>query len=243
MLVSILITNYNYSHFLKFAVQSLAVQTFPELELIVVDDGSTDNSQTQIKNLQKLYKRRFRDFRYIFKQQNTGKLSALNVGVPLLEGGFTIILDADDSLSPDYIEKTLNYLLLKNSKNGKIAFVYTDCNLIDYEGQIIGEGKSTFFDANLLESESYIPECALTLTRTLKEILPFDESIRIGTKHHKWLKMAAAEYMGVYLPLPLFSYRMHDRNLSGIGIKILQELRNNNKSSKILSGYWPKQVF
>lgn len=242
MLVSILITNYNYSHFIEKAINSLVGQTFTELELIIIDDGSTDNSHYKIKNLQNKYKSRFRDFRYILKEQNTGKLSALNIGIPLLQGDYTIILDADDYLSRNYIEKTLNLLLLKHSKNIRNAFVYTDCYLIDCKEKIIGKGKSTCFDINLLYSESYIPECGITITKALKDALPFDEKICVGTKHYKWLKLTAAEWCGVYLPLPLFYYRMHDKNLSGIGSKILKEIHGNEKPSKILSGYWLAQT-
>lgn len=239
-LISILVPNYNYSQYIGFAIEGLVGQTFSDLELVIIDDGSSDDSRHQISKLEKAHKGRFRDFKRIFKEHNTGKLSALNIGVPLLKGEFTIILDADDWLAPDYIERTLDCFQSMKSLSRTAAFVYTDCRLTDNQGTVIGEGRSTVYDTDLLMSESYIPECALTLTRALREVLPFNETIRIGTKHHKWLKLAAAGWTGIYLPLPLFHYRMHDRNLSGIGARILDELKRNAKSSKILAGYWPK---
>lgn len=91
-LVSIIINNYNYSQFLGEAIDSALSQTYPNTEVIVVDDGSTDNSQhliasyaTQILPLLK---------------NNGGQASALNAGFRISRGEIIIFLDADDYLFP-----------------------------------------------------------------------------------------------------------------------------------------------
>jgi glycosyltransferase involved in cell wall biosynthesis len=238
-LISIVITNFNYSFFLRRCIISLVKQNLKNIEILIIDDGSTDNSKGEIELLKNQYGDFFYEFNTIFLKQNGGKLHALNIGLAMVKGDITIILDADDYLVPHYIKTTVNKLISGHSQNEQVAFVYTDCYLVDENDQIIGQGKSTPFDIDLLICESYIPECAPTLTKVLKESLPFDETIRIGTKHHKWLKIVRNDWVGLYLPLPLFFYRMHENNLSGIGNKILSELNENSSSAKLLSGYWP----
>ena len=90
----------------------------------------------------------------------------------------------------------------------------------------------------LLSTHSYIPECALTLSAPLKEAAPFDESIRVGTKHHKWMRIARSGWIGRYVAEPLFFYRMHDTNMSGIGRSVLDEDDKSGRKDRLLSGYW-----
>jgi len=238
-LVSILISNYNYARFLKRAVKSAAEQTYPNIELLIIDDGSTDGSQKEIISIHSRFNNCFKSFEYIFLNKNSGKIHALNIGIQKINGYFTVILDADDYLSIDYIEKTSKLLLNNRLNNEKVGFIYTDCNLVDSNCKILEYGKSANFNGKLLQTMSYIPECGITLTEILKDAIPFDENIKKGTKHHKWCRLVDKGYIGVYLPSPLFFYRMHQNNLSGIGSKILDEIKINAKSSKILSGYWP----
>jgi glycosyltransferase involved in cell wall biosynthesis len=240
-LVSVLITSYNYAEFLPWAVESVAAQSFADIQLVIVDDGSTDGSCKYIGTIHGTYGTRFRHCRCVRLRANRGKLAALNVGIPLLHGEATVILDADDSLLSDYIDITLDQLQSAVARESAIGFVYTDCHLVDRKGTRLGRGRSTPFDAELLCTESYIPECAITLTTALRAILPLDESIRVGTKHHKWCRLTAAGYGGEYLARPLFNYRMHDRNLSGIGVRVLDEVRHGRPREKILSAYWTEQ--
>jgi glycosyltransferase involved in cell wall biosynthesis len=239
--VSVLITNHNYGQFLPLCVGSLLSQlTSKEIELIIVDDGSTDGSLDVIDSLKDRHSTQFHSFMTLRLDTNRGKLHALNVGLRQVTGAVTIILDADDYLDAEYIDRTVDMLIKSNAVNDKIAFVYTDCWLVNEEGTILSRGKSTHFDASLLRTKSYVPECAPTWTCALHAALPFNETIRVATKHHKWQKILDAGWEGVYLEEPLFYYRMHYCNLSGIGLRILSEILDDGpRSSSILSGYWP----
>ncbi len=98
-LVSILINNYNYGGFIAEAIESALNQTYPHLEIIVVDDGSTDNSRDIIKNYQgKIIP--------IFKE-NGGQASAFNVGFAASQGDIICFLDADDLFVPEKIAETV----------------------------------------------------------------------------------------------------------------------------------------
>ena len=89
MLISVIITNYNYGRFLGQTIDSVLSQTHPEVECIVVDDGSTDNSREVMEARPKVVA--------IFKQ-NGGQAKALKTGVEAAKGGAIISLDADDGL-------------------------------------------------------------------------------------------------------------------------------------------------
>jgi glycosyltransferase involved in cell wall biosynthesis len=97
--VSIIINNYNYSQFLSEAIESALNQTYPNTEVIVVDDGSTDNSQEIIKS----YGTRI----IPLLKSNGGQASALNAGFEVSHGEIVIFLDADDYLFPHAAEQVV----------------------------------------------------------------------------------------------------------------------------------------
>lgn len=98
-LVSIVINNYNYGRFVGQAIESALAQTYPHVEVIVVDDGSTDDSREVIAQ----YGERVRA---VFKE-NGGQASAFNVGFAVSKGDPVIFLDADDVLFPNAVEEVV----------------------------------------------------------------------------------------------------------------------------------------
>ena len=128
------------------------------------------------------------------------------------------------------------------AEDPSIAFLYTDCSLIAQDGSELDRGKSAAFDPALLERFSFVPEPALCLAAPVLEAAPYDETIRKGTKHHKWKKIVANGWMGKHLAEPLFCYRMHEGNLSGIGKRVIGEVESGIGGERILSGYWPLQT-
>jgi len=127
----------------------------------------------------------------------------------------------------------------QRGKADRTAFVYTDCQLISETGEQLDRGRSTAFNPELIKQYSFIPEPAVVLTKVMHEAGPFDESIRRGTKHHKWQRIINNGWVGYHIAEPMFSYRMHTGNLSGIGRRVIGEIENGNNGERILSGYWP----
>lgn len=99
-LVSIIINNYNYGRFLREAIESALNQTYPHTEVIVVDDGSTDNSRKIIEE--------YGDRIIPVLKENGGQASAFNAGFTVSRGDIVIFLDADDVLFPDAVRKVVD---------------------------------------------------------------------------------------------------------------------------------------
>lgn len=110
-LVSIIIPTYNYGRYLADAIESALQQTYPNIEIIVVDDGSTDMT----RDIAGRY-----PVHYIY-QKNQGPATAMNNGISLSHGEFFVCLGADDKLMPEFIRKTLE----KATENPNVGFVVT----------------------------------------------------------------------------------------------------------------------
>lgn len=121
-LVSIIIPTYNYGHYLAGAIESALRQTHQNIEIIVVDDGSTDNT----RHVAKLY-----PVIYSF-QKNQGVATAINNGIKLSHGEFFVCLGADDKLAPKYVDKTLEAIITKPN----IGFVCVGSNLWDEDLEV-----------------------------------------------------------------------------------------------------------
>ena len=118
-LVSVLLPTYNAGLFLRPALESILRQTYLQLEIIVIDDGSTDDSLATIKNI---YDSRI----VVIRQENYGKAVALNKALDLIKGEYWLIQDADDLSYPDRIENLLGELMVRQ----KLAAVYSGHDLL-----------------------------------------------------------------------------------------------------------------
>jgi glycosyltransferase involved in cell wall biosynthesis len=109
LLVTVLINNYNYGRFLRQAIDSALNQTYPNIEVLVVDDGSTDDSREIISN----YGARIRSL----LKENGGQASAFNAGLAASRGEVICMLDADDYFHPDKVERAVPH-----SKPGSMLY-------------------------------------------------------------------------------------------------------------------------
>src|SRR6058998_2920993 len=98
MQLSVVICTYNYAHFLKHALRAVAAQTFADFELVIVDDGSTDETEEVVK----AFSIRFPKCVYL-KKNHSGLADSRNAGVRAAGGTHVAFLDADDLWSPEYL--------------------------------------------------------------------------------------------------------------------------------------------
>ena len=128
-LVSIIIPTYNYSQYVCRAIDSALSQTYPNVEVIVIDDGSTDDTAAIVTDK---YEQRIS---YLW-QVNKGASSARNLGISVSRGDYIAFLDSDDRYKPENIERKVQYLQCHK----EYRWVYSDWVWINESNRIIGLG-------------------------------------------------------------------------------------------------------
>ena len=210
-LVSIIIVNYNYHQFLAQSIDSALQQTYSNIEVILVDDGSTDSSAETIS--------KYVDRLIILKKENGGQASAMNLGFAVSRGDPIIFLDADDFLFPSATRLSLN----KTPALKTISKVHSPLLIADSAGSISTQkSPKQPLDAGDLKAhllkygpESYVcsPTSGNLWTRHfLSKVLPIPEKV---------YKTSADAYLFTLSPLfgeivkleqPIGAYRVHGSN-------------------------------
>jgi len=124
--VSVIISTYNRAHLIGRAIQSVLNQTYQDFEVIVVDDGSTDNTEEIVKS--------FNDprIRYIRHEKNKGAAAARNTGIKAARGKYIAFQDSDDEWLPEKLEKQMK--VFENAPP-EAGVVYTDMQRINEDGE------------------------------------------------------------------------------------------------------------
>ena len=125
-LVTALINTYNYGRYLPFAINSVLNQTYPNIEIIVVDDGSTDHTPEVLAQ--------YKDKITAIRTENGGQGHAFNVGIPKARGELLMLLDADDIWLPNKVERMVELA----AKRPKAAMLYHRFQNIDKNGNELG---------------------------------------------------------------------------------------------------------
>lgn len=206
-LVSVIIANYNYGRFLPQAIESVFKQTYRNIELIIVDDGSTDNSREIIESYGE-------SITTIF-QRNAGQGAAFNAGITRSRGEIVCFLDADDYFHESKLAKVVA-AFLEHPQWVQISHGRTSINT---EGVPIGSGSKTHNQGDvshlLLQWGRYAMAItsALAYRRTvLEEVLPIPTER--GEAADTYLAAAVPFYGEVgCIDEPLMFYRMHGNNL------------------------------
>ncbi len=124
MLCSVVINNYNYERYLAEAIESVLGQTYRDIQLIIVDDGSTDGSVA-------VAERYLADNVVLVTKENGGQLSCFNTALPYIEGELVFFLDSDDFYEKEYIEKTVQYYIA----NPICDFIFCKPCFVDNHGK------------------------------------------------------------------------------------------------------------
>jgi glycosyltransferase involved in cell wall biosynthesis len=136
-LVSVVIPTYNRALFVSEAIDSVLAQTFTDYEIIVVDDGSTDNTQEVLKRYENWIK-------YIY-QENSGVSAARNAGINSSTGFWLAFLDSDDKWMPRYLATQIEWI----HRSPEICMQTTDCQRAEWKGNTFG----TYFQMNGVMAE------------------------------------------------------------------------------------------
>jgi glycosyltransferase involved in cell wall biosynthesis len=214
-LVSVYITNFNYGSYLNQCVDSVLKQTLQDFELIIIDDGSTDNSKQIIEQYRVL------EGTTIIYQQNKGLNITNNVAMRVAKGKYLMRLDADDYLVPEALEK-LSALL---DANDELGLVFPDYFYVDADGNMTGEERRHNFEKEVsLYDQPAHGACTIIRLSFLKKIGGYNESFTCQDGYDLWLKFIT-NFSVSNINTPLFYYRRHGENLTTNEERILETRR------------------
>jgi len=198
--VSVVIPAYNKANLTVKVVESVLNQTYKNIEIIVVDDGSTDNT----RQLLAAYGDKIK---YVYKE-NGGACSARNVGIELAQGEYIGLLDCDDEYLPKKIELSVEFL----EKHLDFGLVYSAAQFIDDKGNILGnfshsKSRRPGWIAKELLLRDYICNSTVVVHKgCFRKVGDFDETIFTPGDWDMWLRLAEQYKIG-YIDLPLVLYR------------------------------------
>lgn len=201
-LISVIIATYNRQDFIVEAVQSALDQTYKNIEVIIVDDGSTDDSSSVID-------RAFGEDSRVsyYYQDNNKRASAFNHGLQYARGEYVAIVDSDNRWLPRRLE--LGYEALVN--NPEYDIVYGDIILIDENGNEISRENMKRYSGNiankLIKDNCVSINTALVPRRCFDELGPMDISRKRADDYELWLRFSTA-YRFLYIPEFMAEYRV-----------------------------------
>jgi glycosyltransferase involved in cell wall biosynthesis len=195
-LVTIVIPCHNYGRFLSEAVESALAQTYPEVEIVVIDDGSIDDSLEVA--------RRYADRVRVLSQENAGMERTCNRGVEEASGEYVVILSADDRIEPAYVEQLHAAL----AATPDASYAYSSARLFGSEDRL---ARSRPFSAFLLaRGPNYVNGSALVRRSDYLEVGGYSELGEIAYEDWDlWLKLAGRGRRGTYVARPLLHWRRH----------------------------------
>jgi glycosyltransferase involved in cell wall biosynthesis len=213
--VSVIIPNYNYGRYLKECIDSVLVQTYPNVEVIVIDDGSTDDSLSILKN----YGNRI----LVIEQANQGVSAARNRGIEEAKGELFAFLDADDAWDADKLNLQGAVLQDKN-----IGMVYTGLQFISEDsketGQSLRGASGDVLEAMARMEPPGMPatgSSCLLLRKCLQDVGGFDQRLSTSADWDLWARIAA-KYQVEFISKPLTRYRLHGNGMH-LNVRVLEK--------------------
>lgn len=202
--VSVIIPYYNDKKYIFETLESVNQQTYQNIEIILVDDGSTDEESVQLFNSIQL-----KDGKKLH-EINAGPSKARNLGISQASGKYILPLDADDKIAPSYIEKAV-VVLEENPQ----------CGIVYCEGRLFGAVESKWelpsFTMGRMLLQNIIFNAGMFRKENWEECGGYDENLKVGIEDWDfWLSMLELDITVCQIPEELFFYRIKpvSRNLS-----------------------------
>lgn len=207
-LVSIITPSFNQAEFLEATIKSVLAQTYPNVEYIIIDGGSTDGSKEIIEK----YADRLT---YWQSQPDGGQADAINIGFRKAKGDLLAYLNSDDLLEPNAVEGVINAYEV----NQEYAIYYGRCKTIDKAGNLLQEGQGTqvkFRDLVMdgMLPNMYQPACFFNKVHFTREVF-VDTSYKFAFDYELILSFAS-QHSTLFLNRDMASYRVHDDSKSSM---------------------------
>jgi glycosyltransferase involved in cell wall biosynthesis len=216
-LVSIVTCSYNNARFIIDTLESIKRQTYPNIELVIVDDCSTDNSVDLVNEWLKTYKG---EYKFICLDKNMGGSFTANLGLNTASGKYYSTIDTDDTMLP---EKTAIQVNLLEQTGPNVAAVYSDCYVMDVNNQPIDglfiqrhRKLPVYPSGNIYEillQGNFIPGLSMLIKKTVfDDVGIYDESLVYGD-YDMWLRIAR-KYEIIFFDSISAKYRIRPGSLS-----------------------------
>lgn len=241
--VSVIIPAYNAEKYIEECINSVTSQSLKKIEIILIDDKSTDKTREKIKAIQD------KRITFIELEKNLGRAGAINRGLEISKGKYIAFIDSDDVMYKDRLREQFNFL----EKNGDIFMVYGNFKISGGEqsGKIVeaiefeeepynilkrASEKDLQPDtrpAQILDETKFIPGGSVMIRRKIfeKGIL-LDESLRNSEDYDLWLQIIGGKYKIAKLPILTFKYRIHENQKSSNKEKMKIAAKIINKKLK-----------
>jgi glycosyltransferase involved in cell wall biosynthesis len=207
--VSVVIPTYNRADYILEAIESVMSQTYRDFEIVVVDDGSTDDTRQVLADMVAAG-----TIQYVY-QENRSKSAARNHGIRLAKGKYIAFLDSDDLFAPTKLEKQVAFL----ERHPEIGFVHSWYSKFDDDGNQLGVRDTSKYTGwvypEILLSWSVLMAvpCMLVSREVLSEVGGFDETQKWGEDLDLWRRITRI-YPIDLIPEALTLVRVHSGNLS-----------------------------
>jgi glycosyltransferase involved in cell wall biosynthesis len=212
-LVSVIVTYYNHASYIAQTVESVLNQTYPHLELIIVNDGSPDTS-----DFEQIINQYEKDSRLqVITQLNQGVAAARNSGLAASSGSYLSFLDSDDWLHLEKIARQVAFL----EASPETGLVFCDVQRVNAEGQwlessLMSERSSAPIEPHPFEAlwiANYMePSTPMFRREWYEQAGPLELGIEGHSDYEFWLRLSAMGCQFRYLPGRLVFYRVHDKN-------------------------------
>lgn len=250
-LVTIITPCYNHEKYLEDYFKSIINQNYKNIELVIIDDASRDNSKQIINDYQKKLQKRFVNYKFINRQKNVGLVKNCNLGLKLSKGKYLILFASDDIMFPNKIKENIQFI--ENTEYGmaysdgykvKENFKYEDMNNLNNSKKTIldslvkKEEAYSGFVANQLLEKNFIPAPTVIIKRKVfDEVGNYNEDLSFED-YDMWLKIAEKYKIG-YIDDHLVFYRQRNYSMSGAlnksqkyeSIKSLEKIINKHINS------------
>jgi glycosyltransferase involved in cell wall biosynthesis len=238
-LVSIVTPSFNQGHFLKRTIESVLTQSYPNIEYVVIDGGSNDESVEILKS----YGDRF----YWESTPDRGQTDAINKGFARAKGEVLAYLNSDDVLLPGAIERVVKYF----QDNPSCDLVYGNADYIDEHDKVIGAYRTADYSITRLLEDCMVCQPAAFWTRRIaRKVGPFDDLLHYTMDYDYWLRVANAGGHICFLPEKLACSRLHpDTKTLSARSKIYKEIFKTCRKhagyvhKSYYQGYWHHVIF
>ena len=249
--VSIITASYNYEDYIKETIESVMAQTYQDWEMIIVDDGSKDNSVEVIKSYCE------KDSRIkLFQHENgmnKGLPETVKLGIEKAEGEWLVFLESNDTITPDYLEEKLKIV----NQYPKVGFIFNDINMFGDEERIQGMKDHYFnklyqilsnfsFPANISEAFveiNPVPTFSCVMAKkSLFEGLDFNAARKPVLDYYLWVQIAQDNEF-YFLNKKLTNWRMSKNSYIStkvepiIDLKFTQQMNNINYKKRPLKKF------